>query len=214
MPKAAKSMVAAAALAALAALSDARAEGARIALVIGEGGYKSAPTLTNPPNDARDIAQELRTLGFDVNLRVDLGQTEMLQAINDFGARAAGAEVSVLYYGGHGVQLQSQNYLIPIDIELHKAEDIARGSVSLNSIIAAMATSKGRRLIFLDACRENPLKRDEAIAGLARLDAPADFLIAYATRPDAVAFDGAGATARSRRLCSPTCRARASTSPT
>ncbi len=105
---------------------------------------------------------------------------------------AASAESSIFYYGGHGVQLQSQNYLIPVDVELHKAEDIVRGSVSLNSVIAAMAASKGRRLIFLDACRENPLKKDEVIPGLARLDAPADFLIAYATRPNAVAFDGAG----------------------
>jgi len=184
--------IAALALSLLGAVADARADAARVALVIGEGGYKSAPTLANPPNDASDIAQELRTLGFDVTLRVDLGQTELKQAVNDFGRRAQSAEVSLFYYGGHGVQLESQNYLIPVDAELHKAADIVRSAVSLNSIISAMATSRGRRLIFLDACRESPLKPNEAVAGLARLDAPADFLIAYATRPNSVAFDGAG----------------------
>jgi hypothetical protein len=192
MRNAAKSMGLAAALAWLAACAGAQAEPARVALVVGEGGYASAPTLANPPNDARDIAQELRALGFEVSLRIDLGRSELLQAVGDFGAQAAHAEVAVFYYGGHGVQLQSQNYLIPVDVELHKAADIARGSVPLNAVISAMAAGKGRRLIFLDACRENPLKADEAIPGLARLDAPADFLIAYATRPNAVAFDGAG----------------------
>ena len=87
--------IAALALSLLGAVADARADAARVALVIGEGGYKSAPTLANPPNDASDIAQELRTLGFDVTLRVDLGQTELKQAVNDFGRRAQSAEVSL-----------------------------------------------------------------------------------------------------------------------
>jgi uncharacterized caspase-like protein len=184
------------ALVALAALAtaSAHAQGARVALVIGEGGYQSAPALANPPNDARDIAQALRALGFDVSLQVDLDQTQMNQAIADFGGRAEHADLALFYYGGHGLQLAQHNYLVPVDAVLRAAADIGKHTVSLDAVIDAMAKGPGRRLVFLDACRENPLKRDDAEAapGLARVGKAADFMIAFATQPDAVAFDGAG----------------------
>ncbi len=167
----------------------------RVALVIGEGAYQSAPQLANPPNDARDIAQTLRTLGFEVTLSLDLDQAQMGRAIEDFGARAQGADLALFYYGGHGLQLSSHNYLVPVDAALHSPADIARQTVPLDSVIEAMAKSHGRRLVFLDACRENPLKREDAAPvapGLARVGKAADFMIAFATQPDAVAFDGAG----------------------
>lgn len=184
------------ALVALAALAtaSAHAQGARVALVIGEGGYQSAPALANPPNDARDIAQALRALGFDVSLQVDLDQTQMNQAIVDFGGRAEHADLALFYYGGHGLQLAQHNYLVPVDAVLRAPADIGKHTISLDTIIDAMAKGGGRRLVFLDACRENPLKREdtEAAAGLARVGKAADFMIAFATQPDAVAFDGSG----------------------
>ena len=166
----------------------------RVALVIGQGAYQTVPALANPPNDARDVAQALRTLGFDVTLEVDLDQARMTQAIADFGARAEHADLSLFYYGGHGLQLSEQNYLIPVDAVLHSAADIGKHTVPLDSVVDAMAKSAGRRLVFLDACRENPLKREGAAAsaGLARVGKAADFMIAFATQPDAVAFDGVG----------------------
>lgn len=187
--------LAVAACAWIAATAGALAQGLRVALVIGEGAYQSAPALANPPNDAHDIAQALRTLGFDVMLRVDVDQAQLTRAIAEFGARAEHADLALFYYGGHGLQLQDHNYLAPVDTVLRNADDIAKHTVALDSVIAAMAKSSGRRLVFLDACRENPLKRGDAIpapAGLARAGQAADFMIAFATQPDAVAFDGAG----------------------
>jgi TPR repeat protein len=173
----------------------AKAQGPRVALVIGQGAYSSAPTLANPPNDARDIAQALRTLGFEVTLSVDLDRAQMLNAIAAFGERASRADLSLFYYGGHGLQLANHNYLVPIDAVLRTAADIANHTVALDSVIDALGRSPGQRLVFLDACRENPLKHDDpalAQTGLARVGKAADFLIAFATQPDAVAFDGAG----------------------
>ena len=187
--------LAGAAFAWIAAMSGVLAQGQRVALVIGEGAYQSAPALANPPNDAHDIAQTLRTLGFDVILRVDVDQAQMTSAIADFGARAEHADLALFYYGGHGLQLQEHNYLAPVDTVLRSAADIAKHMIPLDSVIAAMAKSPGQRLIFLDACRENPLKRGDAVpapAGLARVGEAANFMIAFATQPDAVAFDGAG----------------------
>lgn len=179
----------------VAAAPVAQAKGVRVALVIGEGAYESAPTLANPPNDARDIAQTLRTLGFDVVLAVDLDRAAMQSAIAAFGERASHADLSLFYYGGHGLQLANHNYLVPTDALLRTAADIANHTVPLDSVIDALARSPGQRLLFLDACRENPLKRDDPALGspgLARVGKAADFLIAFATQPDAVAFDGAG----------------------
>jgi TPR repeat protein len=173
----------------------AKAQGARVALVIGEGAYSFAPTLANPPNDARDIAQALRTLGFDVTVLVDIDRMQMQDAIAAFGKRASQAELSLFYYGGHGLQLANHNYLAPIDAALRRAADIGAHTVALDAVIDALAKSPGQHLVFLDACRENPLKRDDpalAQPGLARVGKAADFLIAFATQPDAVAFDGAG----------------------
>ena len=87
----------------------------RVALVIGNGGYRSVPELANPPNDARDVADALKALGFAVTLGVDLDQARMQRAIDDFARGAATADVSLFYYGGHGLQVAAHNYLIPVD---------------------------------------------------------------------------------------------------
>jgi TPR repeat protein len=167
----------------------------RVALVIGEGAYRSVPELANPPNDARDVADALRALGFAVTLGVDLDQARMETAIGDFARSAATADVSLLYYGGHGLQVASHNYLIPVDAELRSADDIERRTIALDGVLAALAKANGVHLVFLDACRNNPLKEldvAQRTRGLARVGDAPGFLIAFATQPDNVAYDGAG----------------------
>jgi TPR repeat protein len=177
------------AVAVVAAPADAAEK--RVALVIGEGAYRFVPTLANPPNDARDVAQMLRTLGFDVTLRTDVDQAGMKQALQEFGARAGHADLALFYYGGHGMQYLQHNYLVPVDASLRTVADISQRTVSLDDVKAALALSP-QSLIFLDACRESPLKNDGAAPqGLARVGAT-NAMIAYATQPNTVAFDGAG----------------------
>ena len=184
------------------ALLIGRADGAtaaeaqtRVALVIGEGAYQGVPALANPPNDAADVAAALKSLGFQVTVGVDLDQAKMTQAIADFGKSAAAADVSLLYYGGHGLQVSQHNYLIPVDARFHSIDDIPKHTVLLDDALSVMNKGKGVRLVFLDACRNNPVK-DASIplktGGLAKVNGATGFLIAFATQPDNVALDGAG----------------------
>jgi TPR repeat protein len=172
----------------------ARAE-TRVALVIGNGDYRNVVQLANPPNDAEDVAAELKSLGFKVATGVNLDQAGMERAIGEFSIAAASADVSLFYYGGHGLQVAAHNFLIPVDAELHSEEDIYKHTVPFDEVLKAQEQGAGIHLIFLDACRTNPLK-DAPTAfhaeGLARVGNAAGFLIAFATQPDNVAFDGAG----------------------
>jgi TPR repeat protein len=167
----------------------------RVALVIGNGGYRSVPELANPPNDARDVADALKALGFAVTLGVDLDQARMQRAIDDFARSAATADVSLFYYGGHGLQVAAHNFLIPVDAQLRSVDDIDKRTIRLDGVLEGLAKANGIHLVFLDACRNDPLK-DLSVAlhtsGLARVGDAAGFLIAFATQPDNVAYDGAG----------------------
>jgi TPR repeat protein len=186
------SLLAAALIAAAAAPAWAES---RVALVIGNGGYRSVPELANPPNDARDVADALKALGFAVTLGVDLDQPQMEKAIGDFALSATTADVSLFYYGGHGLQVAARNYLVPVDAQLRSVDDIDKRTIHLDSVLDALARAKGVHLVFLDACRNNPLKDLNLAqhgAGLARVGDAAGFLIAFATQPDNVAYDGAG----------------------
>ncbi|MGO8797935.1 MAG: caspase family protein [Roseiarcus sp.] len=167
----------------------------RVALVIGNGAYREIAALANPPNDAKDVAAELSALGFKVTVGSDLDQATMQRDIAEFTKAAAAADVSLFYYGGHGLQVAAHNYLIPVDAQLHSEEDIYRHTVAFDDVLKAQEQGKGVHLIFLDACRTNPLKDAPASAhaeGLARVGNAAGFLIAFATQPDNVAYDGAG----------------------
>jgi TPR repeat protein len=167
----------------------------RVALVVGNGAYQAVPTLANPPNDARDVADALKSLGFSVTLGVDLDQAKMRRAIADFGARAASADVSLFYYGGHGLQVSAHNFLVPVDARLRTVDDIERRTIHFDDVLDAQAKGAGIHLVFLDACRNDPLAGSSVAlpsAGLARVGDAAGFLIAFATQPDAVAYDGAG----------------------
>jgi hypothetical protein len=165
----------------------------RVALVIGNGKYRAVPALANPPEDAEDVAAELKSLGFAVSLGVDLDLAGMDRAIAEFAKSAAEADVSLVYYGGHGLQVAGHNYLIPVDARPHNAQDIVKQTVHFDAILSALSQAKGLHLLFLDACRTNPLKDVSGpLQGLARAGDAAGFLIAFATQPDQVAYDGAG----------------------
>jgi TPR repeat protein len=166
----------------------------RFALVIGNGAYKSVPALANPPNDAKDVAVALKSLGFKVTLKLDLDLAAMQRAIEEFALESSNADVSLLYYAGHGLQLAGRNYLVPVGAELHNLDDIAAGTVALDPVLAALGKGKGSHLVFLDACRNNPFPAGVTLpaAGLARVGKLPGFFITFATQPDNVAFDGSG----------------------
>ena len=169
----------------------------RVALVIGNGGYAEAP-LTNPVNDARLMAETLRGLGFDVIERTDADSREMKLAIFELGDRleAAGKEaVGLFYYAGHGVQVNGQNYLIPLGAEITKERHVAIEAVGASWVLGQMEFVGNRvNFIILDACRNNPLTRGfrSQVRGLAKMNAPTGSLVAYSTGPGDVAVDGDG----------------------
>ncbi len=168
---------------------------ARIALVIGNSDYEKIVALENPRNDALDISVALEGLGFDVMLEIDTTQERLTELIDAFGTKAQTAEVVLLYYAGHGFQVDGRNYLVPTDAAISSAADITDQTLRLDQLLRAMERSKGVKLVFLDACRDNPFGVvDDARlgAGLARVGTEANFLFSYATQPDNVAYDGTG----------------------
>jgi uncharacterized caspase-like protein len=172
----------------------------RVALVVGNSQYKKIPRLANPLNDASDIAEALRKLGFDVIIRTDADKGNFDRALAEFARKASGADAALFYYAGHGIQYQRQNYLLPTDIEVEDYNDVEFQSVSISRVLDALHRSDGVKIIILDACRDNPLDKrlsassralGETRGGLARLDRTDGLVIAYATAPDQVAQDGA-----------------------
>jgi uncharacterized caspase-like protein len=167
----------------------------RIALVIGNGAYTSAPPLKNPPNDARDMAANLKTLGFDVSSGVNVSQREMKRLIREFGQKLKAGGSGLFYYAGHGVQARGRNYIIPVDAEIQSEADVEDSGVDVGLVLNYMDDAQnGLNIVILDACRNNPFSRSfrSATDGLAQVDAPTGTLIAYATAPGRVAADGAG----------------------
>lgn len=167
----------------------------RIALVIGNGAYTSAPTLKNPPNDARDMATALTALGFDVSSGINVSQRDMKRLIREFGQKLKGGGSGLFYYAGHGVQSKGRNYLIPIDAEIQSEAEVEDSGVDVGLVLNYMDEAQnGLNIVILDACRNNPFGRSfrSAAEGLAQVDAPTGTLIAYATAPGRVASDGTG----------------------
>jgi Caspase domain len=164
----------------------------RVALVIGNGAYETAP-LKNPVNDAEDMAQALRELGFDVIQKENLNQNDMKRAIREFGEKIKNGGVALFYYAGHGTQVNGSNYLVPIGAQIDKEEEIEYESVDAGFVLAQMDNAGNRmNIVILDACRNNPFARSfrSATRGLAQMNAPSGTLIAYATAPGSVASDG------------------------
>jgi uncharacterized caspase-like protein len=163
----------------------------RVALVIGNSAYPGAP-LANPVNDARAMGETLRGLGFSVIELRDGGKAQMDQAITRLREALKGKQaVGMLYYAGHGLQVDWRNYMVPVDAHLGSAADVLAQTIDLNSVIEVFKASGDRmNILVLDACRDNPFGSTASGKGLAQLDAPPGTFLAYATAPGNVAEDG------------------------
>ncbi|MCS3727928.1 caspase family protein [Bradyrhizobium betae] len=172
----------------------------RMALVMGNSAYKSVPKLSNPANDAALVGGMFKKAGFDwIDIRTDLNASEMRKALRDFGQRARDAEVAVIYYAGHGIELDGTNYLIPTDAALETDSDVLDETVALDRALFAVEPAKQLRLIILDACRDNPfaktMKRTVAARaigrGLAKVEPTSpNTMIAFAAKAGSTASDG------------------------
>jgi uncharacterized caspase-like protein len=183
----------------VATLGPASAE-KRVALVIGNAAYEHAPRLANPGNDAGDMAAKLRNLGFEVVDGIDLAKRDMEKRIRAFADVLAGADVGLFYYAGHGLQVDNKNFLAPVDAELKAESDLDFEAVELDLVLKHMIRNTPTSIVFLDACRDNPLAANLARVsrsldigrGLADVETPASMMIVFATEPKNVALDGTG----------------------
>src|SRR3954452_20795195 len=131
--------------------------GNRVALVIGNSAYKNAAPLSNPVNDAAIVEATLKNAGFDVvQNRRDLQAVEMRRTLRDFADQARDADVAVIYYAGHGMEIEGTNYLIPVDATLERDTDVYDEAFSLDRVMLAIEPARQLRLVILDACRNNP----------------------------------------------------------
>ena len=168
------------------------AVGDRVALVIGNGKYASAP-LVNSVNDSRAIAQELRAMGFKVIERENLQSRQIASTLREFRTSLTPGSVALFFYAGHGLQIKGVNYLPAVDAEIQSEDDVPMQSIDVNRVLDILGESKTRlNLLFLDACRNNPYARSmrSGVSGLAKVDAPSGTLISFATRPGSTASDG------------------------
>ena len=176
----------------------------RVALVIGNGAYSQAGTLTNPVNDATDMANALKTFSFEVILGLDLDRRSFDEKIRAFSKALEDADAAVLFYAGHGLQVAGHNYLVPVDAGLASERDLDFEAVSLDFVLKQMEVGREGKtnIVFLDACRDNPLSRNLARSmgtrsaavgqGLAEVQTGVGTFIAYSTQPGNVALDGTG----------------------
>jgi hypothetical protein len=174
----------------------------RVALVIGQSNYRAVPPLPNPANDAKAVSQLLAESGFDVSSASDLSQNQMREAVSDFAAKVAakGADtVALVFYAGHGLQIDGENFLVPVDVDPKREADIPLQALRLNDILNTLTSVPSKmRILLLDSCRNNPFPEISRTAGhgLAIVDAktgaPGTF-VSFSTSPGAEAADGAGA---------------------
>lgn len=164
----------------------------RVALVIGNAAYKNIPALGNSTNDAKSMAVVLRKLGFSVVEVVDGNKDQMSKAIDQMQVQLKGKQaVGMLYYAGHGLQLDWHNYMVPVDAKLNQASDVPKQTIDIENVIDVFKNSMTRmNIIVLDACRDNPFSGKASGKGLAQLDAPPGTYLAFATSPGNVAEDG------------------------
>jgi uncharacterized caspase-like protein len=174
----------------------------RVALVIGNGGYLSAPHLDNPVSDAKGVSAALKRLGFTVVEGYDLGTSEMHAKIGEFSAALPDSKAALVYYAGHGVSVDDDNFLLPTDIVLKGPADLDLNAVNLSLLLKLMKRQDAINVIILDACRDNPfaaelarVTRNRSLVaerGLSRIDSELakGTLIAFATDPKNTALDG------------------------
>jgi hypothetical protein len=173
----------------------------RVALVVGQSAYRAVPALPNAGNDARRMSELLGNAGFDVTAAPDLSQNDMRQAISDFAAKVAASgpdTVALVFYAGHGLQIDGENYLVPVDVDPKREADIPLQAVRLNDLMNTLGALPTRMRIFmLDSCRNNPFPalNQTAGRGLAIVDTKAGAtgsFVSYSTSPGAEAEDGNG----------------------
>jgi hypothetical protein len=166
----------------------------RLALVIGNSNYNNVSKLNNPQNDARDVADALRRVGFEVIQMQNIDHQGMVQAVATFSERLKHNKgVGLFYYAGHGIQVSGKNYLLPVDAKINKVSDIRFEAMNLDRVLQEMAAANNHlNIVVLDACRNNPFAGSfrQVSRGLAQINAPSGTLLAYATAPGDVAADG------------------------
>jgi len=172
----------------------------RVALVLGNSNYKNAAVLPNPVNDAAAVAATLRGAGFDiVDSRLNLSAADMRRALRDFADQARDSDLAVVYYAGHGIEIDGTNYLIPTDATLQRDTDIYDEAFSLDRVLLTIEPARQLRLVIVDACRNNPfaetMKRTVSTRtvsrGLARIEpTTTNTLVAFAAKAGLTALDG------------------------
>ena len=172
----------------------------RVALVIGNSAYRNVAKLSNPANDAVAVATMFKSAGFDtVESKLNLTVSELRKTLRDFGNRSRDADVAVIYYAGHGIELDGTNYLIPVDATLETDTDVLDETLSLDRVLVAVEPAKQLRLVILDACRDNPFAKSmkrtiasRAIGrGLAKVEPSSpNTMIAFAAKAGSTASDG------------------------
>jgi WD40 repeat protein len=190
----------------------------RMALVMGNSAYQRAPKLANATNDAGLLVETFKKAGFTVvEARNDLSAQDMRRTLRDFGAKARGADIAVIYYAGHGIEIDGNNYLVPVDAQLENDTDVYDETIGLDRVLIAIEPAKRLRLVILDACRDNPFAKNmkrtmasRAVArGLAKVEPSSpNTLVAFAAKAGLTALDGDGrnspfATALAHHLATP-----------
>ena len=181
------------------AAGHAAAQGRRVAMVIGNNAYRNVPALINPDNDARLMARTLQDLGFTLvggAALLNLDKAAFDRAVQQFGQAIAGADVSLFYYSGHGMQVDGDNWLVPIDANPARKQDLDFQMVNAALVLRQMEGAGAKlNVLILDACRNNPFAGSAfrgARGGLTAMQAPEGTVISYATQPGNVAADGGG----------------------
>lgn len=174
--------------------------GSRVALVIGNGAYRNVPLLPNPVNDAADLSASLKRLNFDVQMVVNAGYDEMRRALIDFSQKAGGVEIALIFFAGHGIQIDGENWLIPVDAQLASEVNVGNETIGLQSLIRAVSNTTKLGLVVLDACRNDPFRARMKTSnlsravdrGFSRVEPSDNVLVAYAARDGTTASDGTG----------------------
>src|SRR5271169_6987657 len=177
----------------------------RVAFVVGNGAYKNVTPLPNPPIDAKAMAGVLRNAGFDVVEGINLTRDKMTERLLEFGKKTQGADVAVFFYAGHGIAVDGTNYLLPVDADIKSEMDVKLGNaINVDLTLDQTMADAKVKLVFLDACRDNPFaakirsaKATRGVSvqsGLAEMKSGEGTLIAFATGPGQTALDGEAGT--------------------
>jgi hypothetical protein len=185
--------------------ADAAKADRRVAFVVGNGTYKNVAPLANPPIDAKSMAGVLRNAGFDVVEGINLTRDKMTERLLEFGQKTQGADIAVFFYAGHGIAVDGVNYLLPVDADIKSEMDVKLGNaINVDLTLDQTMNAAKVKLVFLDACRDNPfaakikagasMRSTSVQTGLAEMKSGAGTLIAFATGPGQTALDGQGGT--------------------